>query len=200
MQIEDVKQAPSRLNTAEIVAALMLHPGFANYVPWAVSTPATFCNGYNALNISAVAQKPIYTDWPLAHYNSAGREVVILGWNFSVIYDGAGAAADAGNFFTIYEQRNDINTNTAAICGMGEEVAVVEATRTLYSFSFPFWARRAVSFAAYSQGANRIWVPAGSEYAVALTKNGLGFPANTRFRWSAFGVSVPKGVCPPLCG
>lgn len=202
LDIESVKQAPSRLNTAEIVSALMLHTGFANYERWAIPAvaPASIA-GVNSASISLVAQRPAYTVYPNYTYNSQGREVVILGYNLSVLYTAGGAAIDANVPLQLNTHWYDPDLGVGANAGNLETWAIVVATRLLYSFGFPFWGKQHSSYyTAMNHANNRIWVPAGAEYGLTVFHGTGTWPAGTTIDMQAYGISVPRGVCPPLCG
>lgn len=200
--IEDVKQAPSRLNTAEIVSALMLHSGFANYQKWSSpgNAPVSIA-GLTSFNLSMVAQNPAYTFIPDFTVNSNGREMVILGYYLTVNYTAGGAAADANANLSLYTGFFDPDGPLSSIAGSLETWAIVVATRLAYTFAFPFWGKQHSSYyTSMNHANNRIWVPAGSEYNISVGHGGAGFPAGTTVSLQSFGISVPKGICPPLCG
>lgn len=200
--IESVKQAPSRLNVAEIVVALQLHSGFANYERWAIPNVAPAeINGLSGFDISLVAQDPFYSSFPQFQVNSQGREMVILGYRLDIDYDAAGAAADTGNYMAISTGFWDPELGMGTNAGQLETWAQVAATRLNYSFTFPFWGKQhSSSFTGISHANNRVWVPAGCEYNLHVTRSGGAWPNNTTLAMRCFGVSVPKGICPPLCG
>lgn len=195
-----MKQAPSRLNTAEIVAALMLHSGFANYQPWSINSGVLAIDGLTSFYVSLVAQDPSYTTYPTAQFNSEGRETVILGYNVAVDYTGGGAAVDANVPLSIATQRR-WPPAAGANCGLLETWAIVVATRLRYSFAFPFWGKQHSNYyTSVNTGAEKIWVPAGSEFALNVNREAAGsWPAGTTMSIQALGVTVPKGICPPLC-
>jgi len=200
--IESVKQAPSRLNTAEIVAALMLHTGFANYERWASpgAAPVSIA-GLTSINLSMVAKDPAYTFIPDFTVNSQDREMVILGYMLSIDYTAGGAAIDANVPMTLTTEFYDPDLGRGSKAGALETWAIVVATRLQYTFNFPFWGKQHSNYyTSVNHANNRIWVPAGSEYALYVGHGGAGWPAGTTMYLTSYGVSVPKGVCPPLCG
>lgn len=199
--IEDVKQAPSRLNTAEIVSALMLHTGFANYQKWAApNVAAVSVAGMTDVDLSMVAQDPAFTGIPDFTVNTQGREFVILGYRVDIDYTAGGAAIDANVPLALATQFFDPEGSLSSTAGMLETWAIVVATRLNYSFSFPYWGKQHSNYyTSVGHASNRIWVPAGSEYAIRIVRGGAGFPAGTTVSLKSYGVSVPKGVCPPLC-
>jgi len=202
LDVESVKQAPSQLNTAEIVAALMLHTGFANYEKWCLPAVSNVSiAGANSVPISLVAQNPVHTSYPDYTHNSQGREVVILGYYVNVIYTAGGAATDANVPLQLNTHWYEPDLGVGSNAGLLETWSIVVATRLTYTFGFPFWGKQHSSYyTAMNHADNRIWVPAGSEYGLTVFHGGAGFPAGTTFGAQAFGISVPKGVCPPLCG
>lgn len=200
--IESVKQAPMNFNTAEMVAALQVHSGFANYEKWASpNVPPVSIAGLTSFNLSMVAQKPAYTFIPDFTVNSQGREMVILGYYLVINYTAGGAAADANVPLSLTTGWFEPDGTLSSLAGNLETWAIVVATRLYYTFGFPFWGKQHSSYyTSMNHANNRIWVPAGSEYHIQVGHGGAGWPAGTTMQLQSYGVSVPKGICPPLCG
>lgn len=201
--IVDVKQGPTDFDTSQVVSALTIHPGYANYEKWSI-TPAAAASiaTMTGVDISLVAQYPLYTSFPQFTALSQGREMVILGYRIDIDYTAGGAATDANVPLGLATKWYDPALGNGSVAGQLETWAIVVATRLNYSFTFPFWGKQHSNYyTSVGHGNNRLWVPSGSEYSLSLTRQGVGgFPAGTTVQVGAFGVAVPKGICPPLCG
>lgn len=205
--IEDVKQAPARLKTDELVPVVGLDPGMAGYQTW-----QTFGAGLSLAGISSAAW-PIVGNVsgaaifdPFRQLENGDKEFAVLGLRVVITFTDAGAVADEGQtpFVSYWRQQ------TAAGAQAPEsyiEMGMIEPVGgpSYFIHSIPMQLRKH----RYEVGdpgpatvptlnIRPLWVPAGSFFGLTVAKtSGSNFPAGTTVDVAAWGVHCPQGMRPP---
>jgi hypothetical protein len=207
--MEDIKQAPQELDTASVKTVALLDPGVMGLQQFQLFGAAlSLAGATNAVWVPVGPQILSSAGFAATNVFSANgeSEVVILGMRMRLSYSVAGAAADSGARMALTWLRQRANDAISAV----EESTIphwviTDGTEQLYNWSHPYHqgARLVTGELIYDQlvAMPPIYVPAGSTYAISLTKvigGAATWPADTSWSCTAFGVACPKGMRPPF--
>lgn len=209
--IEDVLQAPSKLRTDELIATVGLEPGLAGMEQFQLSGTAPSLDGAtNATWVIAGEQSLSHPGFDASNVYAANgeREMVILGMRLQVVYVNPALDNPAQMGLVWYRQAANSIISAAPESTINKWV-VTDGTKNIYTWSHPYHQDNYVQSGdptTWIEGGPilampPIYVPAGSVYAVQVLKISGGaatWPAGTTLRCNAFGITVPKGMRPPL--
>jgi hypothetical protein len=210
--VNDVKSAPARLKTDELVPVISVDPGWADYRQvqligqTAVAGTAVWTwMGIGADISSSSAGVPANSVYP----SNAGEEIAILGMSVEVAYSGVGLPA--GNILRLREMRRAASSAASVITASRFHHFGVVRQDTQYFWSYPMWGYgewvgndpESLSVPPVLMAASPIWVPAGSWYGLEVHHlNATGdvlaaWPANTFINLNIMFATCPKGFRPP---
>lgn len=200
LSIEDVKQAPARLKTDELIPVVNVEPAWSSYETWSYTATVQMTGeSYWSWDVAGrgfgVVPPSLSTN---ARQDTQDKETVIMGMAVDLAYDAAGLAADAGVVLSMVAYRYD---GSFGILSQAIDPAWVTVGTAAVGDHY-YWSHEwgVTQKGAPEQMISRgpIWVPEGCSYGLTSARlAGGSFPANTTLTVTAFGVQVPKGCRPP---
>jgi len=201
LEIMDVKQAPSQLDTDSVKVVADLDLGSMNLQPFSVQTSSFELSPETGLTWECVGGGEATFPSTEVLMRDPTRNVIITGIHVNIDYDAAGLAADvAAGMSVSMSMFEGVVAGLAAIyrtVGNISSFYKARAGRESYDWNFPFWesnerdTARTIITSSYKSS---IFVPAENIFAIGITRDILsGFPANTKFFGSIIGFTVPKG-------
>lgn len=210
--IEDVKQAPARLKTDELVPTVGVDPGWADYgqVQLIGQTAVAGTGRWTWIGIGADITNSSAGVPPTSIFpNNGGLEIAILGMSVEVAYSGVGLPNK--NVLRIREMRKAAGAAASVITASRfHHFAIVEG-ETNYFWSYPMMGSgrsdggdpQEMLYPPAYMAASPIWVPAGSWYGLevdSLAPAGdvlSAWPANTFINLNIMFTTCPRGFRPP---
>jgi len=211
LEIEDVTQAPSQLDTESVKVVAGLDPGM-----FGMQQHQLFGAAVSLAGIASAVWTPVGTPQDVAGIAATNRfetnqqrEVVILGMRVRVAYTAPGAVLDNPATMGIEFQRQAAgNVISSVEESTFRKWTVTDGSRLIFDWTFPWYQNQHVSPGdpeVWVEGGDimsmpYIYVPAGSAFRISVTKVSGGaatWPAGTELRLTAFAVSCPKGMRPP---
>lgn len=211
MGIEDVKQAPARMKTDELIPVVGLDPGMAGYEAWQTVSPPLDLEALASVNWPIVGNDSGAAIFePYRQLQNGDKEYAILGLRVTITYDGPGAFVDRGktNCCAYYRktvmggggiQAPESYVSMGKVEGRGGPEYFIHA--------FPMYIKQHCTFVESEQptiwtvpnlNIRPLWVPAGMSIGLWVAKeDGSAWPENTTVEVSAWGVRCPKGMRPP---
>lgn len=213
--IEDVKQAPQRLKTDELVPVISLDPGQAGGAQ--VQLTGTLpLNGLSVFGWQAIGNPDTLSTAGITGGNPFFRlnqdvESVILGLRVQVQFPPPPAVAPLGGWLRITELRQaEGNPVSMVRLSTFAEALYQDGIRWDFFFSYPMWKATSMigndparPLSETVMAASPIYVPAGSRWGLEVQywTNDLtallGFPAGAQANFEAFIVTSPRGMRPP---
>lgn len=205
--VNDVKQAPARLKTDELIPVVGLDPGMAGYEPWQTFGIGRSLAGISQAGWVIVGNAPgsvIFTADKQA--DNGESEFAIMGLRVVITYPDAAAILDEGQTPVVSYFRQ-ATPQAQAVEESYLELGVIELVGgpAYYIHSIPMYLKKQ----AYQLGdpgpsqlpvlnIRPIWVPAGSVFGLGIAKtSGAVFPAGVTADVQAWGVKCPRGFRPP---
>lgn len=213
--IEDVKQAPQRLKTDELVPVVSLDPGQAGagQAQLIASLPLVGLSivGWQAIGFPDTLSSPGIVGGNPFYRNNQDEEIVILGYRVQVQFPAPPAPPPGTSWLRLTELRQTA-TSAVSMVRLSTFAAglYVDGIQWDYYFSYPMWKATSIigddpprPMTESVMGASPIYVPAGSRWGLELQwwNNDFtalqAFPAGTTMNCELFLMSSPKGMRPP---
>jgi len=198
--ILDVKQAPGRLKTDELVPVISTDGGWAGYELITATGFGAF--GVGEADITGVITgEPNNPGDPVLLENNAGSEVALLGLLLRVNFNAVAAAANAGKYLNC-----DIYMNLGGTFfsnpGNFRRMYQVSVANPVFAIGLGTYQDPASGGAGYTQILPLpFWVPAGVSLQASIYFDDgstfLGGGGSAGWTYNAIGIKTPKGVKPP---